>query len=296
VEVLSISLEALLIDTTQHQYEMKFEMTLSFELLTPTFSLLGGCVLMKLIIQHGLLGAPRNWRSVVQKLGVSNVDVPWLRGHGSGPVVEQGRLSLPVLADDLAALLRRQTEPFVLMGSSVGGLTIMQYLVEHECSPLLRGAIVVDVAPVLIRPATMPDLDKELRAILRLPLHQQLSHREANALLESSIPNVEQRGFLLSCVDLSSSRFLTDVSAIHANLSSLTWTDERVYDGELPLQFVFGQHSPYNCDLASQSAVQRVFPRAKTVVIPNAGHWVHVEQKDVFVDAVKQFLSRLSLN
>jgi pimeloyl-ACP methyl ester carboxylesterase len=124
---------------------------------------------MKLIIQHGLLGAPRNWRSVVERLGssVSSVEVPWLRGHGSGQAVA-GELSLRVLAEDLDQLLQKQTEPFVVLGSSVGGLTIMQYLVGHSCSRLLQGAIIVDVAPVFVRPAAMPDLDKVSKPFMPL--------------------------------------------------------------------------------------------------------------------------------
>jgi len=36
----------------------------------------------------------------------------------------------------------------------------------------------------------------------------------------------------------------------------------------------------------------RLFPNSKLVTINKAGHWVHVQQPEVFIDVVENFLQR----
>jgi pimeloyl-ACP methyl ester carboxylesterase len=53
--------------------------------------------------------------------------------------------------------------------------------------------------------------------------------------------------------------------------------------------FIKGEKSPYIQDEDSLE-IHRYFPGAQIVSIPNANHWVHAEQHDLFVKTVKYFL------
>jgi pimeloyl-ACP methyl ester carboxylesterase len=57
--------------------------------------------------------------------------------------------------------------------------------------------------------------------------------------------------------------------------------------------FIKGSNSNYILpeDFAS---IRRIYPEAKIVEIPNAGHWVHAEQTQLFAEAVWSFLRNIS--
>ena len=186
----------------------------------------------------------------------------------------------------------------------------MHYLVSHQkgkkeggeegLPPLLQGAMIVDVSPCPIRPPSMPDLTKELPALLNLPLQPGYTRKQAMDDLEEVIPSVDQRGFLLSTIDFSSSSpsptWITDVNAIYNNLQNLNWTlpPEEIFDktNPLPIKFVFGANSPYYLEKDSNNSVKKVFPGGEVEVIEEAGHWVHVQQREKFIQSLLRFCEK----
>ena len=56
-----------------------------------------------------------------------------------------------------------------------------------------------------------------------------------------------------------------------------------------PVLFIRGEHSDYINDDCIP-AIKRVFPMAEMVTIPDAGHWLHVEQPDLLVKTIRYFL------
>eukprot|EP00009_Paramoeba_aestuarina_P001996 CAMPEP_0201511840 /NCGR_PEP_ID=MMETSP0161_2-20130828/4232_1 /ASSEMBLY_ACC=CAM_ASM_000251 /TAXON_ID=180227 /ORGANISM="Neoparamoeba aestuarina, Strain SoJaBio B1-5/56/2" /LENGTH=150 /DNA_ID=CAMNT_0047907483 /DNA_START=401 /DNA_END=853 /DNA_ORIENTATION=+ len=147
----------------------------------------------------------------------------------------------------------------------------------------------------------MPNLYEELPAILSLPLNQEgYTMKQAMADLETAIPSVDQRGFLLSTIDFSSRHphpvWITDVEVIHKNLKKLDWdlpSDMVFQDREgLDIGFVFGENSPYYTDKQAQASIKRVFPAASVEVIENAGHWVHVQQRQKFFEKLNEFCDK----
>ena len=68
------------------------------------------------------------------------------RGHGESDWSPDGDYRLEAFASDLGAVLDALRRPTVLIGASLGGITSLLYLGERQ-SPLVRGLILVDVAP-----------------------------------------------------------------------------------------------------------------------------------------------------
>ena len=54
--------------------------------------------------------------------------------------------------------------------------------------------------------------------------------------------------------------------------------------------WVAGQTSPYVKD-EYVGAMDRWFPQNRKVTVKNAGHWVHSEQPEVFLEVLKRFLA-----
>jgi pimeloyl-ACP methyl ester carboxylesterase len=52
---------------------------------------------------------------------------------------------------------------------------------------------------------------------------------------------------------------------------------------------VAGQTSPY-VSHEFAPAMERYFPRVRRVTIKDAGHWVHSEQPEVFLEVLRRFV------
>ncbi|CUG06336.1 Hypothetical protein, putative, partial [Bodo saltans] len=58
----------------------------------------------------------------------------------------------------------------------------------------------------------------------------------------------------------------------------------------MPLLFVFGEKSPYYNNRTEREKIHKYFSNAEVVVIPDAGHFVHYEKMDAFVEQVAPFV------
>jgi pimeloyl-ACP methyl ester carboxylesterase len=54
--------------------------------------------------------------------------------------------------------------------------------------------------------------------------------------------------------------------------------------------WIGGANSAYVAD-EHAPAMERLFPRVRRVTIKGAGHWVHSERPDVFIEVLKRFVS-----
>jgi pimeloyl-ACP methyl ester carboxylesterase len=54
--------------------------------------------------------------------------------------------------------------------------------------------------------------------------------------------------------------------------------------------FLRGDRSEYIA-ISDEDIIKRHFPKAKIVIIKNAGHWLHAENPKDFFDAVMQFIT-----
>jgi pimeloyl-ACP methyl ester carboxylesterase len=59
----------------------------------------------------------------------------------------------------------------------------------------------------------------------------------------------------------------------------------------VPTLFIRGEKSNYIVDSDLES-IEEKYPDMQLVTIENAGHWVHAEAPDVFMNAVLEFLLR----
>ncbi|GAB2638516.1 alpha/beta fold hydrolase [Nocardia goodfellowii] len=118
------------------------DMTLGEVTLRATVSGTGPTVLM---LHAG--GERRSvWEPVAARMNTSGLrTVAYdLRGHGES----SGRVgTLRAIADDVREMVRREPEPIVLVGASLGGLAAMAALAEPSVMARVAGLVLVDVVP-----------------------------------------------------------------------------------------------------------------------------------------------------
>lgn len=237
---------------------------------------------------HGLLGSGRNWSTIARALeGDFAVHVVNLRNHGQSPHAESMRWS-ELVADLEAYRERAGLESMVLMGHSLGGKIAMRYACEY--GERVKGLAVVDIAAK----AYPPYHEAEFRAMKRLAVGDLLNRKEAEELLSAEVPDWALRQFLLTNLVRDEARgtfkWQINLEALHASLPHIRQNSLREEDSYAgPSLLVRGGKS----DFVEDGDLERMrawLPHLKEVLLPEAGHNVHVEDRAGFLQALRAWL------
>jgi len=240
-----------------------------------------------LLILHGLFGSGRNWQSharrLAQDFAVVNVD---LRNHGQS--FHDDEMSYPAMADDVARLIKDlDLGPCHLLGHSMGGKVAMTLALDDP--GLVTDMVVADIAPV----GYAHDHDELVDAALGLRLDTLGSRADADRALANSIGEASLRGFLLQNLvrDGDDWRWRVNWPAIRRQMEKLTGFIDLPDDWRigLPTLFIRGAKSDYVGD-EEIAQIDRHFDSAEIATIENAGHWLHAEQPQAFIERVLEFL------
>jgi esterase len=238
-----------------------------------------------LIILHGLFGASDNWLTIGKSLS-EHFEVYLVDQRNHGQSFHDPAHNFDVMAEDLGKFIKENniTQPIVL-GHSMGGKVAMNYALNHPGK--LDKLIVVDISPRGYK----VHHDQILEGLKSIDLGSLESRKEADDQLAKYVPNVGERQFLLKSLSRASDGFewKINVAAIDNNIGLIVGE----IDGEpnpVPTLFIDGENSNYIRDI-DLPIIKKLFPDSRVVTIKNAGHWVHAEQPEAFLETLMAFLS-----
>ncbi len=241
----------------------------------------------RVVFCHGLFGQGKNWTQVAKALSadhrVTLLDMP---NHGRSPWTET--FDYLELADLVAAELGE--EPVALVGHSMGGKISMCVALRHP--ELVERLAVVDIAPVAY------DSGREFIGYTRTMRGMDLASFErrsdADDAMRSAVPDPAVRSFLLQNLRRTDDgwHWQPNLELLGQHMDELAgWPaeglGEATYDG--PVLWIGGTRSDY---VSPEHApeMDRRFPRNRRVMIKGAGHWVHSEQPEVFLEVLRRFV------
>ena len=238
-----------------------------------------------LIILHGFFASSRNWRQVAEKLSAKHhVYVLDMRNHGVSP--HHPTMDYPAMAADVLAFMDAHSiKTANLLGHSMGGKAAMWFALNQP--ERVDKLLVADIAPVTYQHS----FNNLMTALKSLPLETLKNRKEAELWLESDIPELSYRQFLLQNLVLIDGEYSwrVDLDVFYATGDNIIGfpdvTTVNPYHGKA--LFLAGGDSNYVC--AEQ--INELFPKAKLSVIAKAGHWLHVQQPVEFVQRVDAFLA-----
>ena len=239
-------------------------------------------------ILHGLFGSGRNWRSVAQHLAARHRVLTFdLRNHGASPWADG--MSYDEMVEDLRASFRaRGLDRAALLGHSMGGKVAMLMALLHPDE--VDRLVIVDIAPA----ANPPNLLAYIRAMRAVDLRRVTRRAEADAALAGAVPDPAERAFLLQnlVIDKNAARWRLNLEAIERGFPQIVGFPDlpagTAYPGST--LFVAGGRSNY-IRPEHEPGIRRLFPQARIIRIEGAGHWVHAEQPQAFLQTVGPFLS-----
>ena len=240
-----------------------------------------------LVILHGLFGSSDNWFSLSRIFGekykVFAVD---LRNHGRSP--HSDLFDYRVMAEDINNLLTHEgIQSAFLLGHSLGGKTAMQFSLMYPES--VDKLIVVDIAPR----AYPPKHDQIFEALFAMDLSKYKTRPELDAAMSQYIADYAVRQLLLKNAyrdDAGGFRWRLDVSALHKNYDKVNEAIDGTRRFTKPALFVKGAKSTYLLE-EDKPQIRSMFTSSQFVTVENAGHWVHAEAPQKFVEVVMEFLS-----
>ncbi len=246
-----------------------------------------------LVILHGLFGSGENWRSLAKDFsGQARVILVDMPNHGASPHTDDMHY------ETMAAAVRELIEelgldPVVLLGHSMGGKAAMALALSSP--ELVRGLVVADIAP-----RSYPPRHHEIIAAMQeVAAAAPRSRRDADGILAARIPSKAVRSFLLKSLEPHPDGtpdgdggygWGLNIDAIADCYEHLiSWPEiEGRYEG--PVLFIGGGKSDY-VEPEDIDDIRRLFPHAALESIDDAGHWLHVEQRETFTELVLSFLS-----
>ena len=258
-----------------------------------------------LLIMHGLLGSAGNWRTTAPKLAshrrILSLD---LRNHGASPHVADMRFR-SCAADVVRLMDERGIDKAIVLGHSLGGKVAMATGLLHP--DRIVSVISVDMAPqnYNLGQDGWTGVNQIVEACAQVPLSAMRSRSEVDIFLKPLIPDFMTRAFVLQNIQVQ-----TVTNEAGEKVQSVAWrcnlpllrsslpqiatfnldSPHEPFAG--PALFVGGGNSPY-LTIHQADSLKQHFPNHEWENIPGAGHWVHVEKPNEFVEIVRGYLKKL---
>jgi len=175
-----------------------------------------------------------------------------------------------------------------LLGHSMGGKTAMTMALKRP--ELISSLIVADIAPV---PYDHDNL-AVISALDAVDLTTVKVRDDAEAQLAEHISDRMMRAFLLQNLVRDGDHYewrinLAGLKAGLPNLHGFPVIPEEVRF-EKPAIFIAGAESDY-VEPDHHEEIDRLFPNSSVVDLTNAGHWLHADNPEAFVQTVRGFLA-----
>lgn len=240
-----------------------------------------------LIILHGLFGFSDNWQTHGKKLAeYFRVILVDLRNHGHSDWSDE--FSYELMADDVHELCQElNLEEVHLIGHSMGGKVAMQFAQKY--AERLEKLVIVDIG---FKEYPMHH-QHILAGIHSVDLENNTSRRQAQEQMSKHIDSEGVMQFLLKNLywkEKGKLDWRMNVAVLENKMPEIL-QEIAVEDVSVPTLFIRGEMSNYILDEDFESIEER-FIDVDIKTIENAGHWVHAEQADVFLDTLLSFCLR----
>ncbi|WP_027003433.1 alpha/beta fold hydrolase [Hugenholtzia roseola] len=238
------------------------------------------------LILHGLFGSLDNWQTLAKKIAEAGfrVFILDLRNHGRSPHAPSH--TYDDMAHDLMDFIEaHQIENPYIVGHSMGGKVAIQFAAFYPQA--YQKLVVVDIS---VRGYAVHH-DRILEGLAAIDLKKIETRQEAENILTAFVEEADTRQFLLKNLDRNKEGFVWRI-----NLPVLTAYIEAISEGvgrntgaQQPTLFMRGGKSKYIQE-RDYPLIEEIFPQAQIKTIEQAGHWIHAEAPQAFLEVLIPFL------
>jgi pimeloyl-ACP methyl ester carboxylesterase len=244
-----------------------------------------------IVLSHCWTGTRATWATVARRLalGGNRVVLYDQRGHG-GSTNAESVPAIPMLGDDLRDVLEAtNTRDAVLVGHSMGGMSVLSYAAEHPAhfAEHVQAVVLVATAARVLGRAVP---GRVLHAALGDGLQWTRRGRIGRAVVRGSIGQQARR----SHIDLTLDSFANTTPVARAGyLAAMAAMDLRhaLEVVTVPTTVLVGTRDLLTPPRLSRQLAEAL-PDAELVILPGAGHMLPLEEPDRIIDAIRATVLR----
>jgi len=250
-----------------------------------------------LVVVHGLYGSSDNWINIGKRLAEKHtVYMVDQRNHGRSPFSDSHTFN--DMRNDLEEFFEKHNiEKATLLGHSMGGKAAMWFAVDFP--EKVEKLVIADIAPkdyLLLKEDSQFYLHQNiLLAMMEIDFSKIKSRNDVDDFMAQKIDDANIRQFLLKNVakDKLNHQYKWRVNAgvLYDHLDEIVsgvnknWFDDRIPISSYPVIFIRGMKSKYILP-EDEPMIKAIYPDSQIINIPDAGHWLHAEQPELFMNAV----------
>ena len=240
-----------------------------------------------LVILHGLFGFSDNWQSHAKYLSsYYRVILFDLRNHGRSPW-SQSHTYENMALDVAESLDQLSIDKACFIGHSMGGKVLMHLGLNH--GSYIDKMIVVDMGTKSY-PMHHQDV---INAIQSVNIENVTARSQVNEMLKPMLTNEGLRQFLLKNLYWKEKGVLAWRMNVKILVEGMQEILSVLPSGEVLNEtlFIRGGLSNYILD-EDVELIQNQFPNSELITIDDAGHWVHADAGETFIESTLSFLLR----
>ncbi|MDO6565224.1 alpha/beta hydrolase [Amphritea sp. 1_MG-2023] len=257
-----------------------------------------------ILFLHGWSASAKDWLPFAAELADEHEVICWdARGHGAHPLKPGTRTDVQSMAADLQQLIEHHDlKNIMLIGHSMGALTLWQYMRDFGCDRLARIGI-IDQSPKLLTDAQWSNgiyghfdhqANQQLINLLRQDFAEGLLQLVANGYNRQSYENYQRnsRGFQQMREQLQK----LDSEPLVQCWESLTAADYRdvLPHINVPALLIYGDESQFYAPSVAEYVSQQI-PETVLHRYENADHSPQLWHRERFIWDIKQFIRQQPL-
>lgn len=233
-----------------------------------------------ILILHGFLGSGDNWISFARKLNPLGYTIHLIDQRNHGRSFHSEKFDYVLMCEDLFNYIKHHNiDNSILIGHSMGGKTAMNFSLIHP--KLVSKLIVLDTSP-----RGYPVLHQNIIDSLKeIDLGVFVTRKEIDIELRKSVNQQGLRNFLLKNIYRMNDgklNFRFNLQSLSQNIGKIGQKIESETKFTSEVIFIKGETSDY-INESDKVIINNLFPNAKFYKIPNAGHWLHVDNPIDFI-------------
>src|SRR5690606_2211462 len=240
-----------------------------------------------LLIIHGFLGMSDNWKTLSGQYAENGFEVHALDLRNHGRSFHSDEFTYEAMARDLYDYcIGSNLAEVDIIGHSMGGKVAVLFGTTQP--EVVRRLIAADIGAKYYA----ADHDDIMAGLNAVDFSKKPGRAEVDEIMKPFVPDFGTRQFLMKSLfwkQPGQLAFRLNLEAFNKNMDIIgdPLPENAVF--EKPVLFVRGENSRYVKD-EDMTLIKNHFPDARLETVSNAGHWLHAENPEEFLEKTLDFL------
>lgn len=242
-----------------------------------------GTGIKNVIILHGFLGMSDNWQTIGKKISSCGLKVHLLDLRNHGKSFWSDNFNYKVISDDLKLYVdKNKISDFSLIGHSMGGKSAIQFAYNYPSK--VKKLIILDIINKTYDQNYLHLKILNLLESIDLSIYNRRT--EIEDYLFENLNDKILVSFLMKNVyrdSFNKFKLKPNIKVLKKNYKNICCKINLYEDFNVETIFFKGEKSNYINNIEIREKFEK-FNNYKIINIPNAGHWIHIDNSDLFIE------------